>query len=208
MNYKQFAIWASALILFLSGCKQSEFTHALPANSTALMSVDIGKASGVGSNALLKALLMVSNTDDGGIDLMQKAYLFETADGYLGLCAAVRDADHHVETFSAMSAKGRCKVLDKSGDAFVSVLGGAWAVAFNDDALLVAGPVAIAEQQQMQSRLVRYLAQDAERSGMASPMFQKLDSIDAPMALVSQVKALPEQMAIPFMLVAPRDDDP
>lgn len=208
MNYKQFAIWASALVMILSGCKQSEFTHALPANSTALMSVDIGKASGVGSNALLKALLMVSNTDDGGIDLMQKAYLFETADGYLGLCAAVRDADHLVETFSAMSAKGRCKVLDKSGDAFVSVLGDAWAVAFNDDALLVAGPVAIAEQQQMQSRLVRYLAQDAERSGMASPMFQKLDSIDAPMALVAQVKALPEQMAIPFMLGAPRDADP
>ena len=60
----------------------------------------------------------------------------------------------------------------------------------------------------MQSRLVRYLAQDAERSGMASPMFQKLDSIDAPMALVAQVKALPEQMAIPFMLGAPRDADP
>ena len=196
------------LLAVLTGCTKSNYRSALPANSMLLMSVDVGKTSEVGSNALLKALLMVSNKDDGGIDVTQKVYFFETADGHLGLCAAVRDADHLVETITALANKGKSKVLDMKDDAFVSVLDGSWVLAFDDDALLVAGPVAVAEQQQMQSRLVRYLSQEEERSGASSQMFQKLDSIDAPMALVAQLQALPQSLVTPFMLGAPRDADP
>ena len=192
----------------LTSCSKNDYRSALPANATALMSVDVSQTSGVGSNMLLKTLLMVSGTDDGGIDVTKKLYLFETADGYLGLCAALRDADHLEETISALAAKGKCSPVDMNGDAFVGVLNQTWTLAFNDDALLLVGPVPMAEHKQMQGRLVRYLSQDGERSGSASPMFQRLAAIDAPMALVAQVQALPEQLATPFMLGAPREATP
>lgn len=189
-------------------CSKSSYQQSLPANSIALMSVSIGETSGVGSNALLKTLLMVNGSNDGGIDVTQKLYAFETADGYLGLCAAVSDVSQLAETLSSLSAKGRCQPLqEKANGSFVSVLDESWTVAFDDHALLIAGPVPAADHQQMQSRLLRYLSQDEERSGAASPLFQKLLSIDAPMALVAQVKALPEQLATPFMLGAPREAD-
>jgi len=205
---KYILIWACAVALLLSGCSKSEYTHALPANSTALMSIDVSEASGVGSKALLQALLMATGTDDCGIDLTQKTYLFETADGTLGLCASVRDADHLAEVLTALSSKGHCKPVEALNDARVTVLNGSWAVAFDEEALLVAGPVVIADQPQMQQRLIRYLTQDEESSGRASKIFQKLDSIDAPMALVAQSQALPEQFMAPFVLGAPRDAEP
>ena len=159
----------------LTSCSKNDYRSALPANATALMSVDVSQTSGVGSNMLLKTLLMVSGADDGGIDVTKKLYLFETADGYLGLCAALRDADHLEETISALAAKGKCSPVDMNGDAFVGVLNQTWTLAFN---------------------------------GSASPMFQRLTAIDAPMALVAQVQALPEQLATPFMLGAPREATP
>ncbi|MCR5132140.1 MAG: 16S rRNA (uracil(1498)-N(3))-methyltransferase [Prevotella sp.] len=195
-------------VLGLVSCAKEGYQRALPANSTALMSVDVSKVSGVGSNALLQTLLMASGTDDCGIDLTQKIYLFETADGTLGLCASVRDSDHLKEVLSNLATKGRCKPVEALSDAQVSVLNGSWAVAFNDEALLLAGPVVVADQRQMQQRLIRYLGQDEERSGKASQIFENLDSIDAPMALVAQAQALPEQLVSPFLLGAPHDAEP
>ena len=171
------------------------------------MSVDVSKTSGVGSQALLKALLYASGTDDCGIDLTRKMYLFETADGNLGLCAAVRDASHLGETLADLAQKGHSKTVVEVDGAHATVLNGTWVMAYSEEALLLTGPVVAADQRAMQGRLARYLSQEEERSAVATPMYQKLDSIDAPMALVAQVQTLPEQFVAPFLLGAPQDAD-
>jgi hypothetical protein len=78
---------------------------------------------------------------------------------------------------------------------------------FDDHAVMLMGPIASAQQTQIQQQIGRYLKQDERQGVTESKMFQKLDSIHSAMALVTQVAALPEQFTAPFMLGAPKTAD-
>ena len=77
----------------LSSCSNTDYVNAIPKQATAIISVDAAQMSGVGSTLVLKTLLKTTDLGKTGIDLSQKVYLFETAEGNLGVCAAVHDAD-------------------------------------------------------------------------------------------------------------------
>ncbi|MBQ9636292.1 MAG: DUF4836 family protein [Prevotella sp.] len=204
--FKSIVLFVS-FVLVLTACSKTDYIDVIPTNSTALLAVDPAGAGSSRGKALVGSLLFAVNADRSGIDLSQRLYFFETADGNLGVCASVSSVADLTETFAKLEKAGRGKAVSERDGLHFSVLGGSWVAAFNDVALLVMGPVAVADQPQVQNRLARYLQQSEERSIRNTPMFAKLDSMTAPMTLVAQASALPEKLALPLTLGAPRNAD-
>lgn len=79
---------------------------------------------------------------------------------------------------------------------------------WNDQALLLMGPIVPAAQSEMMALMQRYFKNEEEDGVKASSLFAKLDSIKGPMALVTEVTALPQQIVAPFTIGAPANTDP
>lgn len=200
-------------LLVLNSCSDSDYINAIPASSTALISMDMQKMAGsVGKMTykvdVLKSLLHVDDVSDCGIDLSHKLYLFETADGNLGLCAKVSDEGVLEDWLNKLSKEQQActSVTERRGFHF-SLIGKSWVVGFSDKALLVMGPVVADAQAEMQRQMVRYLRAEEEQGVKASPMFERLESITSPIAMVAQAQALPEKFIAPFTLGAPKNTD-
>ena len=196
----------------LSSCSGTDYLNAIPKKSTALISVDMQQmASGKSDEdkaGMLKSLLHVEDASKCGIDISEKIFLFESADGNLGLCAKVSD-EGDVEDWLTSLAKQHIATEMKERKGFhFSVLKNSWLVGFSDQALLVMGPVVADAQAQLQQQMVKYLKADEDEGITASPMFERLETITSPMAMVAQAQALPEKFVAPFTLGAPKDTDP
>ena len=83
-----------------------------------------------------------------------------------------------------------------------------WMVGYSDVSALIMGPVLPAAQSEMKQLMTRYLKAKEDDGIVGTPMYDKLDSIDAPMSMVCQAKALPEYLIAPFTLGAPQGTDP
>lgn len=195
------------LVLFLglmmSACSNKDYLNAVPAESTLLISMNTAKLSGVGSQALLKSVLHVSNFNQSGIDISSPVMFFEDAQGNLGLCAKTADADD----LEALLKKLGLQVSERRGFHFAA-LPNNWLIGYSDESVLMMGPVLPAAQAEMMQLMTKYLKADDDDGIVSTPMYEKLDSIDAPMSLVCQSKALPEQLVTPFTLGAPKNTDP
>ncbi|MGN0068707.1 MAG: DUF4836 family protein [Prevotella sp.] len=197
----------AVMVLLLSSCSDDAFHRVVPADSAAVVAIDVAQASGVGNRWLLSALLHAKNLDDSGVDLSGKAYLFETSDGDIGACLRVADSGKLENFISGLTAKGKAESMDRrSGFGFV-VLNHEFLVGYTDDALLIIGPVAQNQCRNMQKRMVKWLKQGSDAHA-SSPIFARLDSLDGPMAMVAKVSALPDRVAAPLMLGAPRGTEP
>ena len=211
--YKNLFLMSLALlVVVLSSCSGSDYLNAIPKKSTALISVDLQQMAS-DKNAedkagMLKSLLHVDDVDKCGIDISEKLYLFESADGNLGLCAKVSD-EGDVEDWLASLAKKRIasEVKERKGFHF-AVLKDSWLVGFSGQALLVMGPVVADAQAQLQQQMVKYLKAEEEDGITVSPMYERLQTLSSPMAMVAQAQALPEKFVAPFTLGAPKDTDP
>ena len=211
--YKNLVFMGLAItFLLLSSCSGSDYLNAIPKKSTALISVDMKQMTADRSDedkaGMLKTLLHVDDVDNCGIDVSEKLYLFETADGNLGLCAKVSSEDGVSDWLATLAKKHiATEVTERKGFHF-SVLKNSWLVGYSDEALLVMGPVVADAQAQLQQQMVKYLKADEEDGITASPMFDRLSGISSPMAMVAQAQALPEKFVAPFTLGAPKDTDP
>jgi hypothetical protein len=199
---KMLCYLAVLLTAGLVSCTNNDYVQAIPADSALLMSVNTAKVSGAGSPLILKTILQVSQLDETGLDLSTKFYFFEDAPGNLGLCAKMSDADK----FTATLKKIGVEVSEKHGYHFAALKNN-WVVGYSDQAALMMGPVLPAEQAALMARMAGYLDAKEDEGIKGTPMYDRLDSIDAPMAMVCQAQALPDQFIAPFTLGAPRDAD-
>ena len=196
-------ILAMAFVSMLSSCSNTDYVNAIPKQATAIISVDAAQMSGVGSTLVLKTLLKTTDLGKTGIDLSQKVYLFETAEGNLGVCTAVHDAD----LLSKALAKAGGDVEEKRGYSF-ALVGGAWLAGYSDDVMLVLGPVNPGDKASAINQMARFLSQDEDEGAASSQIFQTLDTIQSSMAMVAQASAMPNKLVMPFTLGAPKDADP
>ena len=196
-------ILAMAFVSMLSSCSNTDYVNAIPKQATAIISVDAAQMSGVGSTLVLKTLLKTTDLGKTGIDLSQKVYLFETAEGNLGVCTAVHDAD----LLSKALAKAGGDVEEKRGYSF-ALVGGAWLAGYSDDVMLVLGPVNPGDKASAINQMARFLSQDEDEGAASSQIFQTLDTIQSSMAMVAQASAMPNQLVMPFTLGEPKDADP
>ena len=200
-----------AVFVLLSSCSGSDYLHVIPAKSTALISIDLPKMAGGDAvedkASVLKAMLHVDDVSDCGIDLESKLYLFESADGNLGLCAKVADDDKIGDWIDGLvKQRLATPVTERKGFHF-SVLKNSWLIGYSDEALLVMGPVVADAKSELQRQMVKYLSADEDNSVVSSKLFEKLEGISTPMAMVSLAQALPEKFVAPFTLGAPKGAD-
>lgn len=200
---KTLLLIGAAFVMLLSSCSEKEYTDVIPRGSTALMSIDLQQTG----TDVLQSLLGLSDTQDCGIDLSAKLYLFESPDGNMGLVAKVSDEDKLEGIVNDLSETGVCQKVTQRKDIRFTMVKEAWMMGFDDQAVMLMGPIASAQQTQIQQQIGRYLKQDERQGVTESKMFQKLDSIHSAMALVTQVATLPEQFTAPFMLGAPKTAD-
>lgn len=149
-----FLVFSALFMMLLQACSGSDYLNAIPARSTALVSIDMQKMAEddklAGKASVLKSLLQVDDVSECGIDVKSKLYLFESADGNLGLCAKVSDADELEKWLDKLSRGNTCtKVTERKGFHF-SLMKSSWLVGFSDNALLVMGPVVADAQAELQ----------------------------------------------------------
>lgn len=197
------AVMSIPLIMSMSSCSNDDYLNAIPEESTLLISINPTKLTVSGSPLILKSLLHVSRLNDSGLDLSSNVYFFEDARSNLGVCAKVDDDDKLTDLLK----QANVSLTDRRGYKFAS-LPSNWVIGYSDKAALLMGPALPAAQSELISQMAKYLGADEEDGVKNSPLFDKLDSINAPMALVSQAQALPEQLVTPFTIGAPRDTDP
>ncbi|MGI6242750.1 MAG: DUF4836 family protein [Prevotella sp.] len=190
------------LMAVLSSCSDTDYLNAVPAESRLLMGMNPAKLSGTGNQLLLKTLLHLSNLDNTGLDLSSQVYFFEDAQGNLGLCAKVSNRNKLDETLKRAGQK----LSSKKGFDFVA-LPNNWVAGWSDKAALLMGPVLPDARESLTGTMARYLAANEEDGIVGTPMYAKLDSISAPISLVCEAEALPEQLVAPFTLGAPKDAD-
>ena len=204
-KYIRSVVWGTLVVfaIMLSSCSGDDYINAIPESSTLLMSTNTAKLTGVGSQQLLKSLLHFKNIDKTGIDFSANVYFFEDARYNIGLCAKVSDDDKLAD----MLQQAGCRVEKRRGFRF-ALLQGNWIVGFSDVSVLLMGPVIPAAIDEMKGQMVQYLKQSEDESIKGTPLMERLQTIDAPMAMVCQASALPEQFITPFTIGAPRDASP
>ena len=204
-KYIRSVVWGTLVVfaVMLSSCSGDDYINAIPESSTLLMSTNTAKLTGVGSQQLLKSLLHFKNVDKTGIDFSANVYFFEDARYNIGLCAKVSDDDKLAD----MLQQAGCRVEKRRGFRF-ALLQGNWIVGFSDVSVLLMGPVIPAAIDEMKGQMVQYLKQSEDESIKGTPLMERLQTIDAPMAMVCQASALPEQFITPFTIGAPRDASP
>lgn len=198
----------SAIAVLSVSCSKDDYINAIPANSIAVMSVDAMSAVGADgfkNVSMLKDLFKADS--DCGLDFTSKIYLFESVEGNIGLVAKVSDQEDVESWLTRLSATGFSTKPVKRSDCYFSVVKGSWVAGFNSSVLIVMGPVVASQQSAMQQQIIKYIVQDEDNGLKSSPFYNRLDSIDAPVALVAQVAALPDKFAAPFTLGAPKDAD-
>lgn len=188
--------------LLCVSCSDTDYLNTIPSESKLLMGINPTKISGTGNQVLLKTMLQVSNLNNTGIDLSSNIYIFEDAQSNLGVCAKVSDGDKLGQTLNKVAKK----LPSKKGFDFYA-LSNNWVVGYSDKAALIMGPVLQEAMLDLSTTMAKYLAADEKDGIVSTPIFSKLDSIDAPMSLVCEADALPEQFVTPFTLGAPKGTD-
>lgn len=210
----KYIIYVVALVMpWLTSCTQ-DYTAVVPANSSAVISFDfqtLAEQSHLDRSdkqQALKQLLHVENVGDCGIDMSVPVYAFETIDGQLGMVASVDDDDDLENWLNGLVKTGDCKPLTKKRDFTFTVLHDDFMVGFSSSALLVMGPVVGSAQGELQRQMIRYLKADDDEGIKSSRLFETLDTISSPVAMVAQAQALPEKLIAPFTLGAPKGTSP
>lgn len=168
-----------------------------------LIRLNPAKLSGTKSPLILKTLLHLKDLDESGIDLSKDVFFFEDGQGNFGLCAKV-SSDSKLE--KSLQKAGLS--LTKRRDYKFAALSSDWVIGFSDNTALLMGPVVPAAQDDLITLMARYLGSDEDQGIKSSPMYATSDSIDAPMSIVAQTCALPQQFVAPFTMGAPKDADP
>lgn len=197
------AVYIVLSIILFASCQGNDYVNAIPDDSMMLIKMNTAKLSGAKSPLILKTLLRVSNIGETGLDLSQNVYFFEDANGNLGLCAKVDDEGKLEKTIEHAGVE-----VTEKHDFHFAYLPSGWLLGYSKESALLMGPIVADQQTAMMRTVSRYLSATEEDGIKGTPMYDKLDSIDAPMAIVSQAKALPEQFVAPFTIGAPKDTDP
>lgn len=203
-------IFAAASVLLVISCSNDDYLNVIPNESIAIASIDLTQNKQYcndGDENTFMEILGIDDFSKCGIDISSKIFAFETSDGTIGLVAHVEDADAVTKQFENLHSKGKCSSPEQHrGNTFV-MIGNSWLAGYSDEALIIIGPITTMQKNATEQRMIGMFSQDEENSFRNSKLFEKLDSIDAPVSLVAQISALPEQFSLPFSAGMPKDAD-
>lgn len=203
---KPATILYTLLLALLMSCSDNDYINTVPSNSTAVLSIDLGKAEGIDGASLLNAVLRTKDITSCGISLKEKMYVFETTDGNIGMCASVSDADQLERILSTVAGKeGNSTLKKRDGMHFIMI--GSWLIAHTDHALAALGPITPAARPDTERALRKMFHQDENHSIVSTPLYARLDTMSGAVSFVGQAQALPEKLMAPITLGAPKEAD-
>lgn len=188
------------IITAMTSC--SDYRNAIPGNSIALISLDVRRISEINDanneHNVFGKILGMEDISDCGIDFDERIYLFEDKDGSLGLVACIDDADKMGSWLNKQAQNGRCtKVSEKKGYKF-SVLNDNFVAGFSGRAIVIMGPAVGAAQKKLQSKIIRNLSANSDRSIVKTKIYERLSSMDSPVNMVVRGHVLPEKLVSVF----------
>ena len=202
------------LVLFtiaFTSCSKKEYVDCIPAESSAVISIDVARLMSNTSDKklpFLEKIIGKESSDMTGIDAGGKIYLFENNDGMLGLCASVQSADKVTELIKGkLVPNGTCSPITKKDDVSITTVNQSWLLAYNNDALIVAGPFVEQEKAQLQRRVLRWFNADDDAGIRNTKLYETLESMSAPISMVARSHALPETLTSLFSLGMPGSVD-
>lgn len=205
-----YVLVGSALI-FVTSCSNDDYMNAIPADCMAVGYADFSNndtQKGLDVKNIMKSALGMDVSEQLGVDFDEKVYLFETNDGLFGLCAKVDDKDKLLDALNMlMMAENSNNKVHEYKDCHFAVIKNSWMTGISDKAFLLVGPVTNSQYKSIEQRMVKWMEADEDKSVVSRPIYQHLESIEAPAALVTQVKAIPEQFRLPFTMGMPKDAD-
>lgn len=199
-------ILSALVILVMTSCS-GDYRDAIPAGSTALISIDAKDAEVAKRMKLLNDMLHITDAEHSGIDFSQKLYVFETTDGNLGLCAKVKDDSDLHTLFKNLENNGNAKEGPERQKCSFFFIADKWVAGYTSSALLIMGPVVSSAQGEMVQTMTRFLKQDSDEGLVGSQMMDKLDELPGGMAMVAQAVALPEKVTSLFTIGLPKEAD-
>jgi len=203
---KQFLL--AVCTVLLTACS-TDYVNVVPSNSTAIAAIDMASIAKQNQQdgTALKQLLHVDNVDDCGLNLNEKLYAFETADGSLGLVAAVNSSRDLREWLTKLAETGDCSAIVERKNCQFCTLHTNFVVGFTDDAMLIMGPSVGAQQAKTQLTMAKMLKAE-DNDIRETKMFERLERQQGMIALVAQAQALPDKIAAPLTLGAPKGTSP
>ncbi len=212
--------WGVVFATLLCSCSGDKYLDAVPGNSIALVAVDLNKVVQSQAQApnsqvtdenhwtdALKSLLQVDDINNCGINLSSKLYIFETPDGSLGMAADVKDEDGVKAWLKHLAEKGTCQEPMKRRGGTFTVLKKTWVVGFNNHVLVMVGPTVASQQAETIRKIAKWLKQDNEDGIADTPIYNKVETMQSPVAMVAQADALPDRFIAPFILGMPENAD-
>lgn len=151
----------------LTSCSGDDYLNAIP-SKYGLVSVDLQALSAQkdmeDKAGALKQMLHVDDVSGCGIDVSEKLYFFETADGNLGLCAKVDDEDNVASWLDKLAKEHCCSAVSERKGYRFAVLDESWMVGFSSAAVLVMGPLCQRDRPNCNARWQGCLAQKRRRA--------------------------------------------
>lgn len=209
MKKISFYIVSFAVLAFtLCSCSSRDYRNSLPAGCTMLASINFADKDAASDLGFLTSLLKMDDPTKCGIDVREKVYAFETADGNFGLCAKVSselDLDTYV---GKLSKEGMLKIMSERDNSRFATISDKFVAGWDKQTLIIMGPVLAAQQKDMIQQISKLLDQDESESMQGSALMEKLNAQTGAVAVAAQVTSLPEQVASVFTIGAPKNVEP
>lgn len=197
-----FALFAT---LFASCSKDVSYYDAIPAQSRALVRV-APEAEGKGAAAVELFMgdgALGSDKAQCGVDFASPVYMFSAPDGNLGVCAKVSDSGKLDDILETMAKSGKASAVKEMKDCKFVVVNKLFLLGYNDEALMIMGPVLAADESRVAKRMMAYLEMNPERGIGASDIFKEIETTKNPIALTAAVSTMPKQLSVPFLIGTP-----
>lgn len=196
--------FVAVLMALLSSCS-SNYVDVIPRNAKAVVAVSPRQLGVDGELGMLGRLVGMEALDDCGINLKENIYLFVAPDGMFGLVAEVSSESNVDKFFSQLVEKHIATEFESYKGYDFSVVDKSFLVGKSSNALLVMGPSVAAEHLVLKRRMAKYLNAESSEGFSDSEMYARLSDIDAGVAVVAQLKVLPDNIAIPFSMTMPKE---
>ena len=189
-EFRKIFFFLSIVSALLSSCDKEDYINSIPRNCI----------------AIIETPASTFDISIAGIDTTRQVYVFETSDGMLGLCASVKDEYMVDEYLQNMKKTGKAGNFTEYDGIPFCTMSEAWVTGYNNNTLLILGPVIAAERTKTIKRISRLFEQDEEKSIIHSDIWQHLNSSNNNTAshMAMHVSALPEQFSAYFTIGIPK----
>ncbi len=177
------------------------YEEMVPAESKAVVRIDLTQDAACATFA--KNLTAQLGVAPDGLDLSRPLYAFVTPNEYVGLAAAVDDADKVKQSMARLVKDGKATACDESDDLQWTWLNKGWLVGWNSRALLVLGPGVAQERDMLRQTIARMVS--GGESFSHTPAFEKLKAQGGAVQICSRLDALPAPYNTLFRLNIPAD---